>query len=381
MTARHSVLIIDDSEDDRDVYLRLLRDEPSLKEIRTAETASEGIAALAASPTDCVLLDYRLPGEDGLALLEKLATFKGRATPIIVLTGQGSEEIAVAAMKRGASDYVVKDTISAIGLRRAVTNAIEKMELQRRIERQQEEQELFLRTLIHDARAPLRHIGTFTKLLDEDLRAEDYTEVLDHGSAISQSAKRIQDLIDTLAAYALLEGDIDFKPVSMKEVVEAALGNLAQVIADRGALVNVGPLPTLTGHAPQLIQLLQNLIGNGIKYCEADTPEVTVSASQDDHENWQFQVQDNGIGIPSDRLAYVFEPFKRLWSQDCYEGTGLGLAICQKIVERHYGQIRCCSDMGEGSRFLFTLGNLDRNPGLDLAPETNEAGCQVVAVE
>jgi signal transduction histidine kinase len=356
MTAGHSVLIIDDSEDDRDVYLRFLRGEPTIDDIRTAETGLEGIAAFKASPADCVLLDYRLPGEDGLTVLDELKALDVDGVPILILTGEGSEEIAVTAMKRGAVDYVVKDMITAIGLRRAINNAIEKTELQRKIDKQQEEQTLFLRTLIHDARAPLRHISTFTKLLDEDIRAESYEDVLEHGEAISESAERIQDLIDTLAAYALSEGIVDFEEVAMDAVVKAALGNLAQVIADRDAVVHREPLPSVIGHAPQLIQLIQNLIGNGIKYCDASTPEVSLSATLNQDDVWQFQVQDNGIGIPEDRLAYVFEPFKRLWSQDTYEGTGLGLAICQKIVKRHGGRIWCTSEAGQGSRFLFTLG-------------------------
>ncbi len=356
MTGRHSVLIIDDSEEDRNVYQRLLRDEVMLKEIRTVGTGRESVAAFKASTPDCVLLDYRLPGEDGLAVLEELRAIDS-ATPIIMLTGQGSEETAVASLKRGASDYVAKDTISNAGLRRTVVNAIEKMELQRKIDSQQQEQDLFLRTLIHDARAPLRHISTFTKLLDEDISAKNYDEVLEHSEAIAQSTKRIQNLIDTLAAYALSEGDIEFEPASMSEIVDAAISNLAQTIEDRGAQVSHALLPTVTGHAPQLVQLFQNLIGNGIKYCDADTPEVKISADRIEEGAWHFMVQDNGIGIAADRLTYVFEPFKRLWSQDTYEGTGLGLAICKKIVERHDGEIWCRSEKGKGSTFIFTVGD------------------------
>lgn len=277
-----------------------------------------------------------------------------------MLTGQGSEDVAVAAMKVGASDYVIKDTISAVGLHRAINNAVDKTKLQQKFDSQQEEQELFLRTLLHDARAPLRHISTFSELLDADVKAGDHSNIVEYCSDLKIETKRIQGLLDTLAAYAFSESDVTFEPICMADVLQSVTANLSLRIAERQAVVRHDSLPSVRGHGPQLIQLLQNLVGNGIKYCDADQPviEITASAS-DDNRHHVFKVQDNGIGIPTDRLAYVFQPFKRLWSQDVYEGTGLGLAICQKIVKRHGGRIWCESQTGQGSEFFFTLEDAD----------------------
>ena len=351
----YSILIIGDSDNDQETYRRLLRDTGAIREIRTAKTPSEGLAAFETMQADCVLVDCASPNHDGLRVLDNLRSIDCRSIPIIIIKARGNEDIAVEAIKRGASDYLVKETVSPIRLRRTIDNALENACLRRSMDRQREEQDLFLRTLIHDAKAPLRHISTFAALLEEDILEKNYDDIQQHGRAIRTSARRIQDLIDTLAAYALQEGDVDFTSVSMNSVVEAALDNLAQVIDGRGAKVTVDPLPDVTGHAPQLVQVLQNLISNSVKYCQAESPEVHIAAQPDNKGSWRFQVEDNGIGIPEDQWAGIFEPFKRLWCQDHYEGTGLGLAICKKIVERHGGRIWCYSTPGKGSSFTFTL--------------------------
>lgn len=353
--AKQTILIIDDSEDDRDVCERLLRNDPHISQILKAETGKQGIGLFETVHPDCVLLDFNLPGHDGLDVLRRIRALNDSAS-VVMLTGEGSEDIAVAAMKAGASDYVVKDSLSTIGLRRAVTNAIDKTALQRKIASQQEEQRVFLRTLLHDARAPLRHISDFSQLITEDIEAGNYDEMPEYCGDLQIATKRIEDLLDTLASYALAETDVTFEPVDMNVVMKAVIANLSHRIEERQAVVRSDTLPIVKGHAPQMIQLLQNLVGNGIKYCKADKPaiEVTVNASDAD-DVCRFKVQDNGIGIPADKLSCVFQPFKRLWSHDVYEGTGLGLAICQKIIKRHGGTIWCESEDGQGSAFFFTL--------------------------
>ena len=363
MTAKdksgQTILIIDDSQDDIDVLEQLLRQNPRIDQIEKVATESDGLRVFEALRPDCVLLDFSLPGHDGLNFLTRIKSFDAYAA-VVMMTGEGSEELAVAAMKAGASDYVIKDRTSAVGLGHAVNNAIDKMRLQRKIDAQQKEQELFLRTLLHDARAPLRHISTFSELLVADVSAGEYADMAEYCGDIRTAAKRIEDLLDTLASYALSESSVSFDRICLDDVIKAVLDNLAHRIEAKQVVIHHDALPMVTGHHPQLIQLLQNLVGNSIKYCQADKPEINISVCTfEDGVNHLFKVQDNGIGIPEDKLTYIFQPFKRLWSQDIYEGTGLGLAICQKIVMRHGGKIWCESEEGKGSTFCFTLQNAD----------------------
>ncbi len=348
-----NVLVIDDSEDDRELYARLLKRDMEVQTVDFARDGEEGLACYRDKPSDCILLDFNMPGHDGLAVLERLKTIDPHVS-VVMMTGEGNENIAVAAMKAGAMDYVVKDKITASILRRAVVNATEKAALVRKLTAQREEQTNFIRVLVHDVRAPLRGLTGFAEMLAEDLEAGAYDEVPDHLDMIKLSAARLNALIDTLAHYALLDGDVALEAVDMNDVVKQALDNLRLVIDERDADIEVEALPHVTGRGPELVQLLQNLIGNGIKYNDRLTPTINVTA-KNDSEDWVFTVEDNGIGVPADKLKGVFEPFERLWSQDVYEGTGLGLAICRKIVKRHAGRIWCESKIGSGSRFCFTL--------------------------
>ncbi|MEM9443113.1 MAG: ATP-binding protein [Pseudomonadota bacterium] len=347
------VLVIDDSEDDRDLYARLLKPGVQVQTVDFASDGEEGLARYHDRPTDCVLLDFNMPGDDGLAVLERLKAIDPHVA-VVMMTGEGNENIAVAAMKAGAMDYVVKDRITASVLLRAIVNATEKAALVRKIAAQHEEQVNFIRILVHDVRAPLRGLTGFSDMLAEDLEAGTYEDVPDHLDMIKLSATRLNALVDTLAHYALLDGKMAHEKVDMNDVVIQALDNLRLVIDERHAQVDVAILPCATGSGPELAQLLQNLIGNGIKYNDRVAPTITISVKSDGDEQI-FVVEDNGIGIPEAKLTAIFRPFERLWSRDVYEGTGLGLAICRKIIERHDGRIWCESEVGSGSRFCFTL--------------------------
>jgi signal transduction histidine kinase len=109
------------------------------------------------------------------------------------------------------------------------------------------------------------------------------------------------------------------------------------------------------GNEALLMQLLQNIVGNGLKYCKAERPVIHIGARKRDDGLWQFSVADNGIGIPAEYHETIFQAFKRLHGVEEYEGTGLGLATCKKIVERHGGRIWCESEQGQGTTFHFTL--------------------------
>jgi chemotaxis family two-component system sensor kinase Cph1 len=142
--------------------------------------------------------------------------------------------------------------------------------------------------------------------------------------------------------------------VSTGEALDAALNNLQISIDESCALITRDPLPTLHGDAIQIVQLLQNLLANAIKFRSEASPKIHVSASLDTRE-WIFAVRDNGIGIDPKHSERIFVIFQRLHNREKYSGTGIGLAICKKIVERHEGRIWVESTPGRGATFHFTL--------------------------
>ena len=153
----------------------------------------------------------------------------------------------------------------------------------------------------------------------------------------------------------------------MNRVFDEAYANLQYLIQDCGARVTADTLPSVFGNAPQLIQLLQNLIGNGLKYCDRPIACIHLSASNPvvpggNQNPWLFGVADNGIGISEEHYKRIFEPFIRLKGASKRDGTGLGLATCKKIIERHHGTIWCQSRLGSGTTFFFTLPEVDPQP-------------------
>jgi light-regulated signal transduction histidine kinase (bacteriophytochrome) len=122
------------------------------------------------------------------------------------------------------------------------------------------------------------------------------------------------------------------------------------------------PLPAVLADEMQLIQLFQNLVGNGIKYQSPGIPQVHISAAKNGGKQWVFSVKDNGLGIDSQYFEKIFGMFQRLHKRDEFAGTGIGLAICKKIVERHGGSIAVKSQPGNGSTFSFDLTGSDKQP-------------------
>jgi hypothetical protein len=144
--------------------------------------------------------------------------------------------------------------------------------------------------------------------------------------------------------------------VRLDEVARGVLADLHEAIAETGGEVHVGPLPELRADPVQMGQLLQNLIGNGLKFHPPGVaPRVHVSAGQPGDGTVVLRVRDEGIGFDAAYLDRIFTPFERLHARSEYPGTGMGLAICRRIVERHGGAIGVADNPGGGTRFHFTL--------------------------
>jgi PAS domain S-box-containing protein len=223
--------------------------------------------------------------------------------------------------------------------------------------------EQFAFSASHDLQEPLRSVKIYSQLLAQRF-GEGFDEDAQQCMQYLQSgASRMETLLRDLLTYTrLTKLDEPTETADANEALQAALANLAAAIAQSGATIDSGPLPSLRVHGTHLEQIFQNLISNAIKYRSPErAPRITVSA---EHENgrWIFAVSDNGIGIEPAYRETVFVIFKRLHGNNQYSGSGIGLAICQRIVERYHGRIWVESEPGAGSTFRWTLPALVEAP-------------------
>jgi signal transduction histidine kinase len=353
------ILIIDDSEDDRDLYRRYLaKDTLADWVIVESQDGEEGVSRFHADPSDLVLLDYSLPGRSGIDLLND---FRGNKhyVPVVLVTGQGNEAIAIECMKNGAQDYLVKGDITPESLQRAVHNALDRIAMFDKINRQHESLRNFAHLLAHDLKAPIKRMMALGDIIEESVGNKDYAVADRYFREVKKSALHMDRLIDALDDYNKLDGnELPFEQVSIRTLVDDVLSMLGEAIRESGAKVTCDGLPEVQGNAVQLSQLLQNLISNGIKYSDAEVPAVHISATAGE-DGCQVSVSDNGIGIAPQYFQRIFQPFKRLHGTNEYAGSGLGLSICKKVVEAHGGRIWCESESGKGTTFHFILPKRD----------------------
>lgn len=207
----------------------------------------------------------------------------------------------------------------------------------------------------HDLQEPLRMVVSYLQLIERRYKGKLDKDADDFINFAVGGAKRMQTLINDLLAYSRISTKgKEFSSVDCNNILKKVLYNLEFQIKDRNAAVTYEALPKIYADETQLIQLFQNLIGNGIKFNDKESPRIHIS-SEKVGGHWRFSVKDNGIGVPRKHYERIFTIFQRLHTQEQYEGTGIGLGICKRIVQRHGGEISLQSIEAKGTTFYFTI--------------------------
>ncbi len=208
----------------------------------------------------------------------------------------------------------------------------------------------------HDLQEPLRMVGSYMGLLARryqgklDETADRYIEFAVDG------ANRMQALIQDLLTYSRAGTQaLEKKPVALDDVAATALKNLDMAVTESGAVVRFENLPVVQADQSKLTQVMQNLVGNAIKFRKPEVrPEITIGARLTERA-WLITVIDNGIGFEPKYSDRIFQVFQRLHGVGKFPGNGIGLAICRRIVEHHGGHLWASSEPEVGSTFFFTL--------------------------
>lgn len=210
----------------------------------------------------------------------------------------------------------------------------------------------FAYVVSHDLKEPLRMIGAYTKLIENQAISQLATYSDEYFGYVKDGVSRMNDLLDGLLKYATIgSGELETTEVELQKIIPACLSNLKIRIEETNAQVYFPELPTVRGNAQLIVQLFQNLIGNALKFVRSGVPPVIHIRSIEMPDEFIVSVKDNGIGILPEYQQKIFEIFQRLHRRNEYEGTGIGLSICQKIVQKHNGRIWVESKEGEGATF------------------------------
>ncbi|HTL15698.1 MAG TPA: response regulator [Patescibacteria group bacterium] len=382
------ILAVDDSK----TYLHALTDSLRIAgfEVFMANSGEEALELLAKQSVDCILLDLLMPGMGGREACRRIkSTPAFREIPLIMLTAIEDRSAMLDGLGAGADDFIAKSNelevlkarvqaqirrkqfedenrrireellqkeIEAADARLVRKLAETRAVLIEELEAKNKELEAFSYSVAHDLRAPLRHIISFARILNEEIANRLNTNETKNLVNIRISAEKMIHLIDDLLVFSR-NGRIELRKhqVSLRKIVQDARDELLPDVGKREVTWSIGELPDVNGDEALLKQVWLNLLSNAIKYTRSrDKAEITVGCQQMGAEVVCF-VRDNGAGFDMKHSGKLFGIFQRLHRSSEFEGTGIGLANVRRIVERHGGRTWAEGAVGVGATVHFSL--------------------------
>lgn len=391
---RREILIVDDSESDREAITHALRNDRTCRyQFHQASTGAQALELVRQSNgnIDLIILDWHLPDLTGIEFVRAL---RGNAQippyPIVLITSSGSTAIAQDALLVGVQDFFTKSMVRGDILPLVTRNAMERFRLIQRLvysERDAQEAKLraedanraksnFLTSMSHELRTPLTAVLGLAELLLDDPNACDARQMLE---MIQSNGKHLAELLNDILDLAKIEAghsDIKLVPCEPLRIVYELCSLLRYRAADEGIDLKLdfrGPLPAkVTTDAVRLRQILMNLVSNAIKFTKGGTIEVVVSFEEKAYTQLlRIDVIDSGIGISKDDVQAIFQPFVQVGEKSQFRsGVGLGLAISRSLARALGGDLCVDSELGRGSRFTLTLRANDANSIGLASPDT-----------
>jgi signal transduction histidine kinase len=381
MSTTWTLLITDDCQEDREVYREYLSSDPQQSyQFIEAGSAEAGLALCEQQRYDAILLDFCLPDMTGLEFLEALQQRFSAAEdmpnlPIIMLTGQGDERVAVQAMKRGVQDYLVKQDLNPDTLQLTVRNVIEQFhcqpppspQLSEALSALETEKQLsalksqLVATVSHEYRSPLAAILAAASTLKlhgdklQDVKQQQFLHLIEN------KARQMTHLVENLLALDTFEaGQTHFAPLPLEllQFISDLVEEQRQSIATAHELTFKisGNTKGFRGDQLLLRLILLNLLSNAIKYSPAGGAiEVHLVGSETEIT---IAVKDEGIGIPPAEQAQIFQSFQRGSNIAAIPGSGVGLAIVKTCVDLHGGKVKITSQVDQGTTVTIGLPKL-----------------------
>jgi signal transduction histidine kinase len=361
------VLLIEDNPGDADLVRLRLVESKSLVEVTCVDRLADGIASLGLNPPSVVLLDLNLPDSHGAETFRTVMAHSPDV-PVVILSGQDDEGLALKAVHQGVQDYLIKGDITSKQLERAMRYAVERQALLRSLEitrkQQLEFKNQFLSHVSHELRTPLTCIHQYVTILLDGLAGPMAPEQTDHLKTVLKSVNQLHAMIrDLLEATRAESGKIRVEPrcISIGELIQQAVTMMRPIAGERQVGIEIGldnRIPLIHADPDRILEVLINLTDNAIKFT---SPEGSVMIKacmiEADEDAVYVSVTDTGRGISPDAKALIFE---RLYQDpelidNNRTGLGLGLYICRELVKLHGGKIWVASEPGQGSTFTFTL--------------------------
>ncbi|MCV6638652.1 response regulator [Candidatus Albibeggiatoa sp. nov. NOAA] len=348
-----SLLLVDDVPTNLKVLFNYLK-QCGFK-VRIANSGTKALEQVQRLPPDLILLDVMMPDMNGFDVCRQLkADPKTQDIPVIFMTAKTESVDKVQGFDVGAVDYVTKPIQQDEVLAR-ITTHLTIRDLQKSLQQRNQDLEAFAHTVAHDIKNPVNAITGYAELLIEDLCDTLDADSLDILKKIYYAGENITNITDALLSLSSInQQQVTMQPLDMGEIVEKVHARLAKVIKDNQAEVMLPTRwPTALGHAPWIAEVWANYMSNGLKY-GGQPAHLELGATEQEDDFIQFWIQDNGAGLSIEQQQKLFTPFTRV-NQAKIEGHGLGLSIVQKIVTKCEGEVGVESEVGQGSRFYFTL--------------------------